>query len=42
MNSASFNTKVQVLKPNVDCKNRFMGMDERFCSFGVILATWMK
>jgi hypothetical protein len=32
MNNASFYTKVQVLKPNANCKNRFMNMDELFLS----------
>lgn len=46
MNNASFNTKVQVLKPNVDCKNRFMGMDKPFmffwCHFGNLDNTQLR
>jgi hypothetical protein len=33
MNSASIYTKVQVLKPNIDCKIRFVGIDELFLPF---------
>jgi hypothetical protein len=43
MNSASFYTEVEVLKPNANYKNRFVGIDEPFfCLFDIILVGWMK
>lgn len=42
MNNASFDIELHVPKPDINWKNRFVGINEPFSHFGIDSMDWMK